>query len=286
MAKSAVRPGSLYVVGTPIGNLEDISYRAVRILQEVEMIAAEDTRAARILLNHYQCAPRPLTSFFKGNEQRRSASLLQALQQGASVALISEAGMPGISDPGERLIQCCIEKGIAVEVIPGPNAALCALILSGLSTACFTFVGFLPRKGKMRQQLLARLAAEPSTIIMYEAPPRVARTLADVRDAWGERDAAVVREITKLHQEVVRDQLSALAARYQNEPPRGEVTLVIAGQPAVSANLLEEAEDLRREVSQRLQRGERPREIASALSSHGRRTVYQLALELQGSSTS
>lgn len=278
MAKRApVIPGTLYVVGTPIGNLEDITYRAVRVLGEVDLVAAEDTRSARTLMTH--CGIKTSTvSFFLGNEARRGEELIERLSRGESVALISESGMPGISDPGGRLIAKCIASDIDVDVIPGPSAALAALVLSGLPTERFTFLGFLPRTVKQRRRILAQLPFEPATLIVYEAPTRVGQTLKQLLEALGDRPAALVRELTKMHQEVVRGELSALVDRYSKTHPRGEVTLVVAG--ADDAQEIPVA-DINAEIKQRLDQGQSPREIADALSAHGRRTVYQTALAMK-----
>jgi 16S rRNA (cytidine1402-2'-O)-methyltransferase len=271
-------PGTLYVVGTPIGNLEDITFRAVRVLSGVELIAAEDTRRAHILLAHYQIATRTL-SYFKGNEARRSRILLERLQRGGAVALISEAGMPGISDPGARLIALCREKDIPLEVIPGPNAALTALLLSGLSSDRFVFLGFLPRRTSGKQRILDGLRAEPGTLIFYEAPSRVADTLSELREVLGNRPGAIAREMTKLHQEVIRGTLADLAAHCTQTPVRGEVTLVVGGAATCNDRAETDTADLLRMVEERLAQGERPRDIARALARYGRRRVYQLALE-------
>ncbi len=283
-----VLPGSLYVVGTPIGNLEDITFRAVRVLAHVDLVAAEDTRRAKVLLSHYQITTRVM-SYFQGNEAQRSHVLLQRLQQGSSIALISEAGMPGISDPGMRLIQACIDQGVPVDVIPGPNAALTALILSGLPSSQFTFLGFLPRSGKERQRQLDQLHPHQGTLIFYEAPPRVSRTLATLGEVLGDRPAALAREMTKIHQEVVRGTLFGLAEQYRETPPRGEVTLVVAGSSEGGKDLPREKigeTELEHEVTARLAQGESPRQIARALAEHGRRRIYQLALALSQRLTS
>lgn len=269
--------GVLYVVGTPIGNLEDITYRAVRILGEVDLVAAEDTRSARTLLARYDLRCRTV-SYFAGNEARRAAELLKQLQDGARVALISESGMPGVSDPGERLIQRCVEAGVPVEVIPGPTAAVAALVASGLPTAPYAFYGFLPRAGAARRRALEQLRIEPGAVVLYESPRRVGATLLDLLEGLGDRPAALVRELTKLHEEVVRDSLAGLAERYRDQPPRGEVTLVIG--PAADAAQLP-AEALEQEIQDRLAAGESPRQIADALAAHGKRVVYQRALALR-----
>jgi len=275
-----IQPGCLYLVGTPIGNLEDITFRAVRALREVDLVAAEDTRTARKLLAHLDLpAGRRVLSCFKGNEAARGAELISRLQAGASVALISESGMPGISDPGARLVALCADSGIAVDVIPGPNAALSALVLSGLPTDRFCFLGFLPRRGRDRKRVLEQIPFEPGTMVLYEAPGRVPGTLKALQEALGTRRAVLVRELTKLHQEVVRGTLDELAERFSATPPRGEVTLVVSGG-AEQVQTIPEA-DLNLEIAQRLERGESPRAVADALAAHGRRAVYQAALRMR-----
>lgn len=268
--------GTLYVVGTPIGNLEDITYRAVRVLSEVSLIAAEDTRSARVLLDRYEIHT-PTISLFKGNEHQRIARLLDEMRQGHAVAVISESGMPGISDPGGMLICACREADLPIDVIPGPNAALCALLLSALPADQFIFAGFLPRQNRQRRALLDDLARQSATIILYEAPPRVAASLKELAALLGDRPAAVVREITKLHQETVRGSLLELADLYAEQAPRGEITLVIGPGPA-QADHVPTDEELAAEISARLIRGETPRQIADQLNALGRRRIYQLAL--------
>jgi len=280
MPKAPTTPGTLYLVGTPIGNLEDLTLRAVRVLGEVDLVAAEDTRTARKLLAHLDLR-KPTVSLNKDNEARRAEQVLEALSRQEAVALISEAGMPGISDPGERLVRRCLEREIPVDVIPGPSAVLAALCLSGLPALPFTFFGFLPRKGRRRKEQLARLVQDPATAVIFESPRRTAATLADLADALGERQAALARELTKVHQQVVRGSLAELAERARQEPPRGEVTLVVAGAPPPEAP---DDEALSVMVRQRLEQGESPRQIADALGELGRRRVYQLALALGGGS--
>ena len=272
-----VLPGTLYVVATPIGNLEDITLRAVRVLGEVDLVAAEDTRSARVLLSHHGVST-STRSLHRDNEARRGAELVTRLQEGAAVALISEAGMPGISDPGFRLVSLCVEAGVPVDVIPGASAVPTALVLSGLPTDQFTFLGFLPRKGKERRRALEQAAGEPRTLVLYESPRRTARTLTDLLAALGDRPAALVREMTKLHQEVLREPLSELARRHATVSPRGEVTLVVGGAEAVEGPPDQEVE---REVTDRLARGQSPRLISRELSSMGKRRIYQMALRLR-----
>lgn len=273
--------GTLFVVGTPIGNLEDITLRAVRVLGQVDLVAAEDTRSARALLSHLGLGCETM-SFFAGNEARRTEQVLERLRRGAQVALISEAGMPGISDPGERLVRRCIEEQLPVDVVPGPSAVLSALVISGLPTSRFMFLGFLPRTGRRRDEVLAPLRHDPSTLVLYESPRRVGKTLLELSRQLGDRPAAVVRELTKVHQEVVREPLSALARRYESVPPRGEVTLVVGpGEVA-----LDDEATLQEEILSRLERGDSPRAIADELAGpHGRRRVYQQTLALRAGLT-
>jgi len=270
-------PGTLYLVATPIGNLEDITLRAIRVLGEVDLVAAEDTRTARALLSHLGLKKRTV-SLNKDNETRRAGEILAALEQDQAVALISEAGMPGISDPGERLVSRCLERGLPVDVIPGASAVLSALVLSALPARPFTFHGFLPRKGKHRKAALERLRVDPATAVLFESPRRTAATLKDLAAALGDRPAALARELTKLHQEVIRLPLPELAAAAREKPPRGEVTLVVAGAPEEEGPTDEELAAM---VSGRLEQGESPKTIADALTHLGRRRVYQLALSLR-----
>jgi 16S rRNA (cytidine1402-2'-O)-methyltransferase len=218
--------GCLYLVGTPIGNLEDITLRALRILREADQIACEDTRHTQKLLNHYEIA-KPLVSYHEHNELTRAPELLISLEQGAKVALVSDAGMPLVSDPGYRLVTLCLRHQIPVVPIPGPSALLAALSVCGLPTEEFLFVGFLPARSGERRRALERLRIEERTIIFYEAPHRVEECIADVREILGDRPACLAREVTKLHEEFRRGKLSALAASLAERPARGEITLLI-----------------------------------------------------------
>jgi 16S rRNA (cytidine1402-2'-O)-methyltransferase len=277
--------GTLYIVGTPIGNLEDLSLRAARVLREADVIAAEDTRSARTLLAHADAmgspnARRKIVSFFEGNEAERAGELAAALRAGQAVAVISEAGMPGISDPGARAVPAAIEAGARVEVIPGPSAALAALVGSALPTDRFTFVGFPPREEGARRELFGGLRGETATLIFYEAPDRVGATLADLAAAFGaDRRASLGRELTKLHEEHVRGTLGELAARYAETPPRGECTLVVAGGTGDLAPI-----DIEAELRRLLAEGLGPKDAAARLvvvTGKPRRELYQLALSLQ-----
>lgn len=277
--------GTLFIVGTPIGNLEDLSLRAARILREADLIAAEDTRTARQLLAHVDALgpanpERKLISYFEGNEAGRAGELAAALQAGRKVCVVSEAGMPGVSDPGAYAITAAITAGARVEVVAGPSAALAALIGSGLATDRFTFLGFLPREAGARRALLGTLRAEPGTMIFYEAPDRVGAMLADAAAAFGaDRRASLGRELTKLYEEHVRGTTGELAARYAELPPRGECTLVIAGSPSAVPDV-----DIEAELRALLAAGLGPKDAAARLvvrTGKPRRVLYQLALSLQ-----
>jgi 16S rRNA (cytidine1402-2'-O)-methyltransferase len=275
--------GRLYVVGTPLGNLEDLSPRAARVLSSVALVAAEDTRTAQKLFARIGISP-PTTSYFEGNEASRSANLIERLQSGDDIALISEAGMPGVSDPGQRLIAAAAEAGIPIEVVPGPSAAITALVGSGLPTDRFSFIGFLPRESGKRQSIIAGLRQREETLIFYEAPNRVPETLSDLAASLGaHRRACVARELTKLHEEFIRGSLEQLNQRFANEPPRGEVTLIVEG-----ANPEEQSApsiDIESEIDRRLTAGESPKEIAAALAlitGKPRRQIYQLAITRKG----
>ena len=219
--------GTLYLVATPIGNLEDITERALRVLKEVDLIACEDTRHTRVLLQHYGIKTKML-SYHEHNERERAAELSALLETGASVAVVADAGTPGISDPGFRLVNDALKRGVRVVPVPGPTAFVAALIASGLPTDEFFFGGFLPARATQRRARLTKARALNSTLVFYEAPHRIAQTLADAREILGEREAAVARELTKLHEEIARGRLSELAKRFDSEEAaRGEMVLVI-----------------------------------------------------------
>ncbi|MDH3453868.1 MAG: 16S rRNA (cytidine(1402)-2'-O)-methyltransferase [Desulfuromonadales bacterium] len=219
--------GTLYVVATPIGNLEDITYRAVRILSEVDLVAAEDTRHSRKLFARFGIQ-KPLVSYHDHNEQQRQEELIQRLQAGEDIALISDAGTPCIADPGYRLIGSCHAAGITVVPIPGPSALITALSAAGVSTERFAFEGYLPQKAKARADLLRQLNGEQRTLIFYEAPHRLAATLADLVDIMGaERPLVVARELTKLYEEFFRGTAAEAVTRFTREPARGELVLII-----------------------------------------------------------
>ena len=221
--------GRLVLVGTPIGNLEDITRRALRTLEEAEIIACEDTRRARKLLSHYGLRARELVTYNEANERRQAGKLLERIAGGQEVVLISDAGMPGLSDPGFRLVEACAERGHEVVVVPGPTAVVSALALSGLPPGRFTFEGFLPRKAGERRRRIAGLAAEERTMVFFESPHRISDSLADLLEGLGERPAVVARELTKVHETAHRGSLSELAALAQKGAFRGEIVVVVSG---------------------------------------------------------
>ena len=231
---SETTSGCLYLVGTPIGNLEDITLRALRILKEADQIACEDTRHTQKLLTHYDIH-KPLISYHEHNELTRAPELVLALEQGAKIALVSDAGMPLVSDPGHRLVALCLRHRIPVVPIPGPSALLASLSASGLPGEEFLFVGFLPARSSQRRRALEHLRIEDRTIVLYEAPHRVAECVAEAREILGDRPACLAREVTKLHEEFVRGSLSQIATALEERPARGEITLIIGAAEAVEA---------------------------------------------------
>jgi 16S rRNA (cytidine1402-2'-O)-methyltransferase len=221
--------GTLYIVSTPIGNREDITLRALRILKEVDLIAAEDTRHTLLLLKHFGIQT-PLTSYFQGNELKKKEFILFKLRQGDQIALVSDAGTPGISDPGFRLIQTAIENQIPIVSIPGPSAAITALSVSGLPTDAFLFKGFLPHKSKKRRDLLETLREVRETLIVYESPHRLVESLEDIRNVLGDREIVLTRELTKLYEEILRGKVSEIQSQIGERKLKGEITLVISGK--------------------------------------------------------
>ncbi len=221
--------GTLFICATPIGNLEDVSFRLVRILGEVDLIAAEDTRTIRKLLARYEIFKKNIVSCHNYSSESKIAHICRRLEEGANVALVSESGMPAIQDPGYRLINKCIEKGIPLEVIPGPNAAVSALVLAGLSTDSFLFAGFPPKAKAKRKKKLAELAMFPCTIIFYESPNRVKRFLAELKESMGDRKACLAREITKLYEEIIRGSLSSILSELKEREIKGEIVVVVEG---------------------------------------------------------
>ncbi|MBD2562939.1 MULTISPECIES: 16S rRNA (cytidine(1402)-2'-O)-methyltransferase [Nostoc] len=275
------KPGTLYVVGTPIGNLEDITFRAVRILQTVDIIAAEDTRHTGKLLQHFQVKT-PQVSYHEHNRTSRIPELLEHLVNNKAIALVSDAGMPGISDPGYELVKACIEAGIPVVPIPGASAAITALSAAGLPTDRFVFEGFLPAKSQQRQEHLESLQTESRTLIFYESPHRLRDTLQDLAEVWGsDRQIVLGRELTKLYEEFWRGTIAEAIAHYSQREPQGEYTLVVAGIPASQPQLTEEElkAELKQLISQGISRSQASRQLAK-FTSLPRRQLYQLALSL------
>ena len=271
-------PGTLYVVATPIGNLEDVTFRALRILREVAVIAAEDTRRTARLLQHYSIST-PTTSLHQHNEGQRGPALLARLEAGESVALVSDAGTPVVSDPGSSLVASAHAAGIRVEPIPGPSAALAALSASGLPSKEFTFVGFPPARGKARNDWFEALAGETRTTIIYEAPHRIRHTLTDLLSALGDRRVAIGRELTKIHEELVVRLISEHLANLGE--PRGEYTLIVSvEQQGGELGLMTKSDDeLRVEFEQLTNTGASPRTAIRALArkySIGSRNVYSV----------
>lgn len=234
--------GTLYLVATPIGNLEDITHRAVRVLSEVDIVACEDTRHTRVLLNHYQIKAKTI-SYHEHNERERAEYLGEMLEAGRSVAVVSDAGTPGISDPGFRLVNDAVRRGARVVPIPGPAAFVSALVASGLPTDEFFFGGFLPARSNERRARLTAVRSLDSTLVFYETPHRIGQALADAREILGEREAVVARELTKLHEEIARGRLSELAERFGREgAARGEIVLVIDREAVVEEGVAENSE--------------------------------------------
>ena len=275
--------GALVVVGTPIGNLGDLSPRAVAALQDADVVACEDTRHTRKLLTHAGISGPRLVAVHEHNEQEQSARIVEWVASGLRVALVSDAGMPGISDPGERVVSAVAAAGLPTEVVPGPSAVLAALVLSGLPAERFAFEGFLPRKGKERAARLRALADDGRTTVVYEAPHRVARTLDDLRAACGdERRVAVARELTKLHEEVWRGTLSEAVAAVGE--PRGEYVVVVEGAPAPASEPPTDAAIVAA-LHTRLQAGaDRKAAVAAVAQELGvpKRRVYELAVPMSG----
>ena len=288
--ESLAAPGSaagcLYLVGTPIGNLEDMTLRGLRILKEVDQIACEDTRHTSKLLNHYQIN-KPLVSYHEHNEMTRAPELVVALEQGARIALVSDSGMPLVSDPGHRLVAMCLRHHIQVVPIPGPSALLAALSASGLPNEEFLFVGFLPSRSGERRRALERLRIENRTIIFYEAPHRVEESIADAREILGDRPACLAREVTKLHEEFRRGKLSDLSASLEARPARGEITLLIGPEDPTEARAnLDSTQSLSERVDELIRQAKLDRKDALKLAAKERgltrRAAYGQLLEALG----
>ncbi|MBD2325516.1 16S rRNA (cytidine(1402)-2'-O)-methyltransferase [Alkalinema sp. FACHB-956] len=273
--------GTLYLVGTPIGNLEDMTFRAIQVLQQVDWIAAEDTRHTGKLLQHFQIKT-PQLSYHEHNRTARIPELLDRLQQGKSIALVTDAGMPCVSDPGYELVKACAEAGFPVVPIPGVTAAITALAASGLPSDRFAFEGFLPAKTKERDRALEALQTETRTLIFYEAPHRLRDTLASFQLAFGDdRAMTIARELTKLHEEFWRGTIAAAIEHYKTREPQGEYTLIVAGTVPKTVELTEAVlkAELLALLRQGISRSQASRQLAQQ-TGMARRPLYQLALEL------
>jgi len=270
--------GTLYLVATPIGNLEDITQRAIRTLRDVGCIAAEDTRHTRKLLEHYQIET-PLVSYHEHSKGRRIERILSDLEDG-DVALVSDAGTPGLSDPGYRLVRAVLNAGHTVSPIPGPSAPIAALVASGLPTDTYIYLGYLPRKNSERRKVLENLADATRTLILFEVPHRLQRALDDMITVFGaDRPVAICRELTKLHEEILRGSLQEVREHFDNVEPRGEFTLVIGGAPKGERWATDK---VRAAAARRLAGGSSPSQVAREIaleSGWSRREVYQLITE-------
>lgn len=270
---------TLYLVGTPIGNLEDISLRALRLLSEVSLIAAEDTRVTGRLLNHYDIST-PMVSFHEYSSPERIDSLIKKIQSG-DVALVSDAGMPGLSDPGYRLVRAAVKAGLQVTPVPGPSAVIAALVSSGLPTDRYLFLGFLPRQKKRRRAALQEVAHLPYTLVCYEAPHRLINLLADIAAVLGDREICVGRELTKLYEEIFRGTANQAIAHYRRDQVRGEITLVISGASDDETKWDEAGvlDELRKQLSSGATNKAAVTSVVG-LSGWKKRDVYRLALSL------
>ncbi|MDE3136772.1 MAG: 16S rRNA (cytidine(1402)-2'-O)-methyltransferase [Acidobacteriota bacterium] len=284
-AETTTARGRLFLVATPIGNLEDITLRALRVLGEADVVACEDTRQTRKLFDRHGI-DRPLVSYHEHNEHERAPELVEQMLRGTTVALVSDAGTPLVSDPGRHLVDMCLERQIPVIPIPGPSAFVAALAASGLDTAEFLFAGFLPARAGERARKLREMAGEPRTMVFYEAPHRLARTLRAAVEILGDRRAVVARELTKIHEEFRRGRLSELAAHFESAEPRGEITLLVAPADAQATAPAETAVTLAARVAELEREGlERKTALKQAARERGlpKREAYrQLLFEEQG----
>jgi 16S rRNA (cytidine1402-2'-O)-methyltransferase len=274
--------GNLYLVATPIGNLDDITLRALKTFKEVDIIAAEDTRRTRKLLSYYDIHT-PLISFREHNKVYQGKKILDRLKSGENVAICSDAGMPLISDPGEDFVRLCINENIKITVIPGPSAALSALVISGLSANTFLYLGFIPRKSKKRDELLEEIAGEPHTLIFYESPFRIVDLLVDLRTYFGERQVCVVREITKFHEEAIRGSLGEVIERMRSKTWKGEFTVVVEGAPQekVSKEYFEPdkaVEESKKLIEQGYSKKNAAKHLAAKYKT-SKRAIYQLIID-------
>lgn len=270
--------GQLYLCATPIGNLKDITLRCLETLKAVQLILAEDTRQTRKLLNHYEIDT-PLKSFHEHNEYHQTEALIQQLKEGKNIALVSDAGLPLISDPGAHLVQALAKAGISFTCIPGASAPPTALLLSGLPPLPYTFLGFLPRQRNQRQQLLQQYRQEKGTLVCFESPHRLTQALQDIQEVLGDRQAAVCRELTKRYEEVQRGPLSVLHNHFSAQPARGEITLVLSGALETEQPALQSAEELQGRYAELLAQGWHKKAIFQQLreeSQLSRNDLYSL----------
>ncbi|MCE5336918.1 MAG: 16S rRNA (cytidine(1402)-2'-O)-methyltransferase [Desulfobacteraceae bacterium] len=272
--------GKLFLVATPIGNLADITLRALETLRSVDLIAAEDTRHTRKLLSHYDIHV-PLISYHEHNARERGPELVGRISAGQSVAVVTDAGTPGISDPGSLLVESALAGGIEPVIIPGPSAPVAALVISGLPTHPFAFLGFPPARGRERKAYFEQNAAAPMTLVLFESPKRLAKSLAEMLQAWGDRRIAVVRELTKIHEEVFRGRISEAEAHF-GEEVRGELVLVVEGHAENTGEIV--PEDWQDELKRLIAMGSPSKEAAAQIANRfglPRRTVYQAALAIR-----
>ncbi|MBR3780499.1 MAG: 16S rRNA (cytidine(1402)-2'-O)-methyltransferase [Clostridia bacterium] len=272
--------GILYVVGTPIGNLSDFSQRAIETLRNCDFIAAEDTRVTLKLLNHFEIK-KPMVSYFEHNRFERGPVIAERILSGESCALVTDAGMPAISDPGEDLVKLCIEKGIEIEAVPGPCAFATALAISGMPSKRFSFEGFLPVDKSDRKEHISWLIGETRTMIFYEAPHKLAQTLADLYKALGNREIAIVRELTKIHEQVIKSTLSEASERYSKEVIKGEIVLIVKGaEPEENESMtLEQAVEYAMNLVEKGQSKTQAAKIAAKESGLKKGDIYKLLLE-------
>ena len=285
--KNALKPATLYLVATPIGNLDDMTFRALKVLKEVQLVAAEDTRNSLKLLTHFGIKPAKLISCFEHNEVKRAAEILETLSTGGTVALITDAGMPGISDPGSQVVKAVIEKGFTVVPVPGPSALIAALPASGFPATPFTFAGFLPPKASDRQKTLHQMKSLEQTLVFYESPHRLRASLKDMMNVFGNRQGVVGRELTKLHEEFVRGDLQVLGKHFKTVEPKGEFVVMVEGAESFDRSTPEKwagvsiADQLTQMMKEQgLSKTEAVKSVAK-LRDLPREVVYQIATEIK-----
>ena len=272
--------GTLYVVGTPIGNLGDISPRALDVLENCDFIAAEDTRVTLKLLNHFEIK-KPMISYFEHNRFERGPVIAERILSGESCAIVTDAGMPAISDPGEDLVRLCMEKGIKIEAVPGPCAFATALAVSGMPSKRFTFEGFLPVDKTDRKEHISWLIGETRTMIFYEAPHKLAQTLSDLYKALGDREIAIVRELTKIHEQVIKTTLCEASEKYSNEAIKGEIVLIVKGaEPEEKEQMtLEQAAEYAMKLVEKGESKTQAAKLAAKESGLKKGDIYKLIVE-------